>query len=102
MNVSLTPELERLVSEKVASGLYASASEVVREALRRMQQTERQNGDAWLEPPPVRARLRQALADADADVDAGRLADYDDASLTALAQDVQRRGQERQARGNTP
>jgi antitoxin ParD1/3/4 len=34
MNVSLTPELERLVNEKVASGLYQTASEVVREALR--------------------------------------------------------------------
>ncbi len=34
MNVSLTPELERLVNDKVASGLYTSASEVVREALR--------------------------------------------------------------------
>lgn len=36
MNVSLTPELERLVREKVASGLYNNASEVVREALRTM------------------------------------------------------------------
>ncbi len=34
MNVSLTPELESLVHEKVESGLYTSASEVVREALR--------------------------------------------------------------------
>jgi antitoxin ParD1/3/4 len=34
MNVSLTPELERRVAEKVASGLYTSASEVVREGLR--------------------------------------------------------------------
>jgi antitoxin ParD1/3/4 len=34
MNVSLTPELERLVNDKVASGLYTSASEVIREALR--------------------------------------------------------------------
>jgi antitoxin ParD1/3/4 len=34
MNVSLTPELEKLVAERVASGHYASASEVVREALR--------------------------------------------------------------------
>lgn len=34
MNVSLTPQLEALVREKVASGLYTSASEVVREALR--------------------------------------------------------------------
>ena len=34
MNVSLTPELERIVNKKVKSGLYNSASEVVREALR--------------------------------------------------------------------
>ena len=34
MNISLTPELEALVEEKVKSGLYTSASEVVREALR--------------------------------------------------------------------
>ncbi|HKE01491.1 MAG TPA: type II toxin-antitoxin system ParD family antitoxin [Planctomycetota bacterium] len=34
MNVSLTPELERLVQSRVASGRYSSASEVIREALR--------------------------------------------------------------------
>lgn len=34
MNISLTPELERRIAEKVESGLYTTASEVVREALR--------------------------------------------------------------------
>ena len=34
MNVSLTPELEKLVADKVASGMYQTASEVVREGLR--------------------------------------------------------------------
>lgn len=34
MNVSLTPELEKLVARKVDSGLYQSASEVIREGLR--------------------------------------------------------------------
>jgi len=34
MNVSLTPQLENLVKEKVATGMYNSVSEVVREALR--------------------------------------------------------------------
>ena len=38
MNINLTPELEALVREKVASGMYNSASEVVREALRLMEQ----------------------------------------------------------------
>lgn len=41
MNVSLTPELEKFVSGKVASGLYNSASEVVREALRLLEEHDR-------------------------------------------------------------
>jgi len=40
MNVSLTPELDRYVEEKVKSGRYRSASEVLRESLRIMQQVE--------------------------------------------------------------
>ena len=38
MNVSLTPELEKFVSGKVQSGRYNSASEVVREALRLLEE----------------------------------------------------------------
>ena len=34
MNVSLTPELEQLINQKVSTGMYHSASEVIREALR--------------------------------------------------------------------
>jgi len=45
MNVSLTPELERLVNEKVRSGLYTSASEVVREALRLLHQRDQARAD---------------------------------------------------------
>jgi antitoxin ParD1/3/4 len=37
MNVSLTPELESLVQSKVQSGRYQSASEVIREGLRLLQ-----------------------------------------------------------------
>ena len=40
MNVSLTPELETLVHEKVGSGLYTSASEVVREGLRLLKERD--------------------------------------------------------------
>jgi putative addiction module CopG family antidote len=35
MNVSLTDQLETVIEEKVKSGLYNNASEVVRDALRR-------------------------------------------------------------------
>jgi antitoxin ParD1/3/4 len=40
MNVSLTPELEKLVTDKVQSGRYTSASEVIREALRLLEEQD--------------------------------------------------------------
>ncbi len=40
MNVSLTPELEQYVSGKVRSGLYHSASEVIREGLRLLKEKD--------------------------------------------------------------
>lgn len=43
LNVNLTPELEAMVRDKVATGLYSSASEVVREALRLMEEKDRFN-----------------------------------------------------------
>jgi antitoxin ParD1/3/4 len=41
MNVSLTPQLEELVKKKVDTGLYGSASEVLREALRLLEERDR-------------------------------------------------------------
>ncbi len=40
MNVSLTPELGEYVADKVRSGLYSSASEVIREGLRLLKEQE--------------------------------------------------------------
>ena len=40
LNVSLTPELERFITDRVASGRYQTASEVVRAALRLLEQSE--------------------------------------------------------------
>ena len=41
MNVNLTPELEKLVHRRVKTGRYNSASEVVREALRLLEDQDR-------------------------------------------------------------
>jgi antitoxin ParD1/3/4 len=40
MNINVTPELEKMIKKKVASGLYSSVSEVVREALRLMEEQD--------------------------------------------------------------
>jgi len=53
MNISLPPELVKLVHAKVESGRYASASEVIREALRAM------------DAPAAEARRRDQAAAAD-------------------------------------
>jgi len=78
VNVSLTPELDKFVNTKVESGRYTSASEVVREALRLLEEHERARAaqlaafsremgsrlasldrGEFVEPETVRARLRQ-------------------------------------------
>lgn len=56
MNVNLTPQLENMIKQKVRSGLYNSASEVVREALRLMEAQDRLR-DVKLE------QLRQDIRD---------------------------------------
>ena len=40
MNVSLTPQLESYIKQKVATGMYSSVSEVVREALRLLEERD--------------------------------------------------------------
>ncbi|MBI5509903.1 MAG: type II toxin-antitoxin system ParD family antitoxin [Deltaproteobacteria bacterium] len=40
MNVSLTPELEKLVQAKLSTGLYHTASEVVRDGLRLLKERD--------------------------------------------------------------
>lgn len=64
MNVSLTPELERRIEERVASGLYGSASEVMREALRLYFRIDDANGRAL-------ERLNQDIGDAIGQLDRG-------------------------------
>jgi antitoxin ParD1/3/4 len=59
MNVNLTPQLEELVRSKVASGMYTSASEVVREALRLMDEQDRLRA---VKLEQLRKDIRQGLA----------------------------------------
>lgn len=66
MNISLTPKLAGLIREKVDSGLYNNASEVIREALRLMRQHDELHRIKL-------KRLRGALAKGEADLVAGRV-----------------------------
>ena len=58
MNVSLTPELEVFVRQRVHSGRYSSSSEVVREGLRLLEERERLNE---LKLRELRKRIEEGL-----------------------------------------
>jgi antitoxin ParD1/3/4 len=72
VNVSLTPELERFLHRKVASGRYNSASEVVREALRVLEQNEQIRR---IEIEGLRMKIKEGLDS----LDRGEGIDGDDA-----------------------
>ncbi len=87
MNVSLTPQLEALVRQKVETGLYNNASEVVREALRLLD--ERDQRQSW---------LRSKMATAEEQVKRGEVVEFTDELLDELDREVD----ERLRRGDTP
>jgi antitoxin ParD1/3/4 len=78
MNVSLPPELERLVNEKVASGLYDSASDVVRDALRLLRERDEVRSLALTE-------LRKDVMAGIEELDRGESAVLDIAAIKAQA-----------------
>jgi antitoxin ParD1/3/4 len=59
MNFSLTPELEEYIHNKVKTGLYHSASEVIREGLRLLREQDELRS----------IRLKQLRADVEAGLD---------------------------------
>ena len=87
MNVSLTRELVDWVQAKVRSGRYQSASEVIREALRLLEETDN------LRRVRLR-RLRKEIAVGIEDLDRGRSAPLD----RKLLEDIKKRGRRRMAR----
>ena len=86
MNVSLTAELEQLVTEKVKTGMYQTASEVVREGLRLLKARDDRM-----------AQLRGDIRAGFEAIDRGEYEDYDEHTTKSLATDIKKRGRQRLA-----
>ncbi len=88
MHVSLTPHLEELVRDKVKSGLYCSASEVVREALRLMEDRDRVR-EMRLDD------LRKEIQIGIEQIERGESTEYTTETLHELFDDIKARGRAR-------
>ena len=84
MNVSLSQQMESWIHEKVSSGMYQSASEVVREGLRLLLEREALREERI-------AELRRDVALGLSQLDEGRAKPFDSFALT----DIQKKGRER-------
>ena len=82
MPIQLTPEFEQLIENKVKSGPYKSASEVIAEALRLLEQRDRIFAD---NKDGVRAKIEQGWQSAQRGelVDGDEVFDRIDAELEA-------------------
>ena len=89
MNVSLSPELEKLVKEKVESGKYPTADDVVREGLQLLKERDEEF-----------EALRRDIREGFEDIERGDYEDYDDDSLKDLFEDIKTRGRLRLAELN--
>ena len=76
MNVSLTPELEKFVQKEVGSGLYQTASEVIRAGLRRLKEDKK---GQWRKLPTTLKELEDDLAKSIASLDRGEGVDGEEA-----------------------
>ena len=88
MNVSLTSKLERLVKQKVKSGLYNSASEVIRESLRLLEERDRIN--------KIRIReLRKEVAEGVEQLRRGEFTEVTDDSLSKTFDEIKTQGRKK-------
>ena len=96
MTITLTPELEKLVKEKIAGGEYDSADAFVGEAVQRLVDEEK-------EEDTHRDEILARIQAAEAEIDRGDYREYDEETIHELAKDVHERGLKKLAaeRGKT-
>lgn len=83
-NINLTDHLDRFVDQRVESGVYQNASEVVREGLRLLEQRDQENA---LRLECLRAAARIGFAD----IEEGRYRDVSPDDLESYVAEIGRR-----------
>src|ERR1700722_2289115 len=104
LNISLSPQMARFIRGKVKNGDYTDASEVVRDAVRRLQADEAAKSERALlvdfevrlpqsEHDDIRRSVRRGIKD----IEAGRCEEYDADGLRGLGRELVARSVKKQA-----
>ena len=88
MNITLTPELERLVREKIETGCYNSVTELIRVALLLLDEREE------LERIKIES-LKKEIAIGSEQLKNGIMSEYDEESLSSLINEIQTEGRKK-------
>jgi antitoxin ParD1/3/4 len=94
MNISMSPQMARFIRDKVRSGQYSNISEVVRDAVRRMQEMDAQRERGWWADFEAgltsnqREGIRHAVRQGITDIEEGRYRDYDGDRTKGLAREL--------------
>jgi antitoxin ParD1/3/4 len=93
MNVSLTPELEKFIQDQVSSGMYFSASEVIRESLRLLYEQE-------VLKNLRHKQLHQEVVQGFTQLERGEYTSY--ANAQTLATKIKKNGRQRKSKESKP
>ena len=88
MNITLTPELERLVREKVETGYYNSVTELIRDALLLLDEREK------LERIKTES-LKKEIAIGSEQLKNGNYSEYNEELLSSLINEIQTEGRKK-------
>jgi antitoxin ParD1/3/4 len=83
MGLSISPELQRLVEQQIASGKYRTSDEVLAEALRALSERDAEIAD-----------LRRELQIGIDELDRGEFDEFDESNIQELAEGVKKRGRQ--------
>ena len=105
MNISLPPRMARYIRGKVKKGEYTNASEVIRDAVRRLQAADLARRERALLSDfeahlsvSEREDIRRSVQRGIGDIEAGRFEEYDAHGLQGLARELVARSVRKQAR----
>lgn len=82
MNINFPPVDEKFIRQKVEDGFYSNATELVRDAVRRLREGEAKHSTLW-----------EAVRAGEEDIEAGRLHEYTPELMQEIARNARKKAE---------